>query len=203
MDKDSYSEFCILASDSFDTMREQSISARNCNDHSDLEALASLCNPSLPRRTAVIGVGNRLWGDDGAGPELLRRLKEEWEVKETRLDSQGECFFIDAGESPEDWLIRIVDFKPDAILVIDAMDLHAEPGSIAILESEALPESFCYSTHRLPLRTLLQLWEKNGSKALVLGIQPKDVIFREGLSPEVEMSIDSLALFFHRRHCGE
>jgi hydrogenase maturation protease len=184
-------------------MREQSISAKNWDDHSDLEALASLCNPSLPRRTAVIGVGNRLWGDDGAGPELLRRLKEEWEVQETRSNPQGECFFIDAGESPEDWLIPIVDFKPDVILVIDAMDLHAEPGSIAILESEALPETFCCSTHRLPLRTLLHLWEKGGSKALVLGIQPKDVIFREGLSPEVKMSIDSLALFFHRRHCGE
>ena len=169
----------------------------------DLEALASLCSPSFQRRVAVIGIGNRLWGDDGAGPELLRKLKEEWGMQEPRLNSQGQCFFIDAGESPEDWLIRIADLKPDVILVIDAMDLHAEPGSIAILESEALPEAFCYSTHRLPLRTLLHLWEKSGSKALVLGIQPKDVIFREGLSPEVKMSIDSLALFFHRRHCGE
>ena len=184
-------------------MREQSISARDWNDPLDLEALASLCSPSFQRRVAVIGIGNRLWGDDGAGPELLRKLKEEWGMQEPRLNSQGQCFFIDAGESPEDWLIRIADLKPDVILVIDAMDLHAEPGSIAILESEALPEAFCYSTHRLPLRTLLHLWEKSGSKALVLGIQPKDVIFREGLSPEVKMSIDSLALFFYRRHCGE
>jgi len=184
-------------------MREQSISARNWNDPLDLEALASLCNPSLPRRTAVIGVGNRLWGDDGAGPELLRRLKEEWEVQETRLNFQGQCFFIDAGDSPEDWLIRIADFKPELILVIDAMDLHSEPGSIAILESEAIPEAFCYSTHRLPLRTLLHLWEKSGSETLVLGIQPKELAFKEGLSPEVKMSIDSLALFFHRRHFGE
>jgi hydrogenase maturation protease len=184
-------------------MREQNISAKNWTDHSDLEALASLCNPSLPRRAAVIGVGNRLWGDDGAGPELLRRLKEEWEAQETRSNPQGECFFIEAGESPEDWLIRIVDLKPDVILVIDAMDLHAEPGSIAILQPEALPETFCCSTHRLPLRTLLHLWERSGSKTLVLGIQPKDVIFREGLSPEVEMSIDSLALFFHPKHCRE
>ncbi len=184
-------------------MREQSISAKILGDHSDLEALASLCSPPFQRRIAVIGIGNRLWGDDGAGPELLRKLEEEWGMQEPRLNSQGQCFFIDAGESPEDWLIRIADLKPDVILVIDAVDLQAEPGSIAILESEALPEAFCYSTHRLPLRTLLHLWEKSGSKALVLGIQPKDVIFSEGLSPEVKMSIDSLALFFYRRHCGE
>jgi hydrogenase 3 maturation protease len=184
-------------------MREQSISAKNSNDHPDLETFASLYSPSFQGRIAVIGIGNRLWGDDAAGPELLKRLKEEWEVQEPRLNSQGQRFFIDAGESPEDWLIRIVDLKPDVILVIDAIDLQAKPGSIAILESEALPEAFCCSTHRLPLRTLLHLWERNGSKTLVLGIQPKDVIFREGLSAEVKMSIDLLSRFLSRRHSWE
>jgi Ni,Fe-hydrogenase maturation factor len=53
------------------------------------------------------------------------------------------------------------------------------------------------------LRTLLRLWEKNGSKTFVIGIQPKDVIFKEGLSPEVQMSIDALAQFFSRGHCKE
>jgi len=184
-------------------MRHRSLSEKKLSEPDDLEAFAGLCHPSLQRRTAVIGVGNRLWGDDGAGPELLRRLKEEWEVQEPRLNTRGECFFIDAGDAPEDWLIRVADFKPDVILVVDAMDLHAEPGSIAILESEALPEASCCSTHRLPLRTLLRLWERNGSMAFVLGIQPKDMIFREGLSPEVKTSIDSLALYFSRRPGGD
>jgi hydrogenase maturation protease len=158
-------------------MKEQSISARNLNDPFDLEALASLYHPSLQQRIAFIGIGNRLWGDDGAGPELLRRLKEEWEGQKTRLNSQGQCFFIDAEESPEDRLIRIVDFKPDVILVIDAIDLHAEPGSIAVLESEALPEAFCYSTHRLPLRPYSPVG-KSGSKAAVLGISRRRDIQR-------------------------
>jgi hydrogenase 3 maturation protease len=182
---------------------EQSLLPENSGDHPDLEALAGFCRPPLSRRTAVIGVGNRLWGDDGAGPELLDRLKEKWEGQEKPSNSQGRCFFIDAGEFPEDWLIRVIDFNPEVILLVDAMDLQAEPGSIALLESEALSEGLCYSTHRLSLRTLLSLWEKNGSKAFVLGIQPKHVIFKEGLSPEVQMSIDSLAQFFLRRHCEE
>ena len=181
----------------------QSLLTENSVDHSDLDTLASICHPPVSHRTAVIGVGNRLWGDDGAGPELLDRLKEEWEERETPSNSRGHCFLIDAGEFPEDWLIRVADLEPDMILVIDAMDLHAEPGSVAVLESEALPEALCTSTHRLPLRTLLQLWEERGSKAFVLGIQPKDVIFKEGLSPEVQMSIDSLAQILSRRHCVE
>jgi hydrogenase 3 maturation protease len=182
---------------------EQSLLTDNSVDHSDLDTLASICHPPVSHRTAVIGVGNRLWGDDGAGPELLKRFMEEWEGRETPSNSRGKCFFIDAGEFPEDCLIRVIDLNPDVILLVDAMDLHAEPGSIALLESEALPEDLCYSTHRLSLRTLLRLWEKNGSKTFVLGIQPKDVVFKEGLSPEVQMSIDSLAQFFLGRHCKE
>lgn len=181
-------------------MGEQSISPKNTNDHPDLEALAGFYSPSFQGRVAVIGIGNRLWGDDGAGPELLRKLKEEWEVQESRWNALGERFFIDAGEFPEDWFIRILDLKPDVILVIDAMDLQAEPGSIAILELEALSEAFCCSTHRLPLRSLLHLWERNGSQTLVLAVQPKDLTFREGLSPEVETSVDFLAGFFSQRH---
>jgi len=182
---------------------EQSLLRENSGDHADLETLASLCRPPLSHRTAVIGVGNRLWGDDGAGPELLKRFMEEGEGRETPSNSQGKCFFIDAGEFPEDCLIRVIDLNPDVILLVDAMDLRAEPGSIALLESEALPEDLCYSTHRLSLRTLLRLWEKNGSKTFVIGIQPKDVIFKEGLSPEVQMSVDALAQFFLRRHGEE
>jgi len=182
---------------------EQSFLTQNSGDPSELEALAGICHPPWSRRTAFIGVGNRLWGDDAAGPELLKRLTEEWAVRETSSTFQGQYFFIDAGEFPEDWLIRVADLEPDVILVIDAMELHAEPGSMAVLEPEALPEAVCYSTHRLPLRTLLRLWEERGSRAFVLGIQPKDVIFKEGLSPEVKMSVDSLAQFFSRRCCKE
>jgi hydrogenase maturation protease len=182
---------------------EQSSLTKNSGDPFDLEALAGFCHPSMSRRTAFIGVGNRLCGDDAAGPELLKRLMEEWAVREASSTFQGQYFFIDAGEFPEDWLIRVADLEPDVILVIDAMELHAEPGSMAVLEPEALPEAVCYSTHRLPLRTLLRLWEERGSRAFVLGIQPKDVIFKEGLSPEVKTSVDSLAQFFSQRFCTE
>jgi len=89
-------------------------------------------------------------------------------------------------------------FLPELISSAEAMK-----AAMAVLEPEALPEAVCYSTHRLPLRTLLRLWEERGSKAFVLGIQPKEVIFKEGLSPEVKTSVDSLAEFFSQRFCTE
>lgn len=158
----------------------------------NLESLLTLLNPRFPGRVVIIGIGNRFWGDDGAGPEFVTRLKKNWEVEDSHFNAHTHRFFIDAGESPEDWFIRIVDLRPEVILVVDAIDLQAEPGSIAILDAKALPESFLFSTHRLPLKSLLKLWGKSGSEALVLAIQPENLAFGEGLSPRVKRSIDHL-----------
>ncbi len=158
----------------------------------NLESLASFLHPSFQARVVIIGIGNRLWGDDGVGPEFITKLKKKGESQETGSNSHAQQLFVDAGDSPEDWFIRILDLNPGVIVVADAVDLQAEPGSIAILEPEALPESFSLSTHRLPLKSLLKLWEKSGSETFVLAIQPENLEFGHGLSPRVERSIDHL-----------
>ena len=159
---------------------------------SNLDSLAALLHPHFQGRVVIMGIGNRFWGDDGAGPELVSRLEEKWEARRLKSDSSAGRFFVDARETPEDWFIRVLDLKPETVIVVDAIDLQAESGSIAILEPETLPESFCFSTHRMPLRSLLQLWGKNGSKTLVLAIQPETLEFGQGLSPRVKRSIDYL-----------
>lgn len=158
----------------------------------NLESLTAFLHPSFQGRVVIVGMGNRLRGDDGAGPELLTRLKEKREPHDSRSKSHAQRFFVDAGENPEDWFIRILDLKPEVIIVVDAVDMQSQPGSVAVLEPEALPESFCFSTHRLPLKNLLKLWEKNGSETLILAIQPKSLEFCQGLSPRVKRSIDHL-----------
>ncbi|MCX8011590.1 MAG: hydrogenase maturation protease, partial [Desulfobacterota bacterium] len=97
-----------------------------------------------------------------------------------------------AGEFLEDWLIRILDFRPEFILLVDAVNIQAEPGSIAILDADDLPESSCLSTHRLPLRTIAKFWEEKGSKTLLLAIQPERFNFGEEVSSRVESSINKL-----------
>ncbi|MDI6776828.1 MAG: hydrogenase maturation protease [Syntrophales bacterium] len=158
----------------------------------NLESLTAFLHPRFQGRVAIIGIGNRFWGDDGAGPELITSLKEKWETWELESSSRAQRLFVDAGECPEDWFIRILDLKPEVIIVVDAVDLRAEPGSVAILKPESLPESFCFSTHRFSLKSLLELWEKNGSETLVLAIQPETLGFGQGLSYRVGESIDHL-----------
>jgi hydrogenase 3 maturation protease len=157
-----------------------------------LESLGAYLSPSFHGKVLFLGIGNRLRGDDGAGPEFITRLKEKCDSREDNTPSDAFPVFIDAGESPEDWFIRIVDIAPEIIVVADAIDLQAEPGSIAVVDSEDLPDSLCFSTHRLPLRNLLRLWKDHGSNTVVLAIQPENLGFHQGLSPSVERSIDGL-----------
>jgi hydrogenase 3 maturation protease len=139
-----------------------------------------------------MGIGNRLRGDDGAGPELIAKLQEKWDSQGYPLDSDAQTFFLDAGESPEDWFIRILDLTPEVIVVVDAVDLKVKAGSIAILEPSALPESSCFSTHRLPLRDLLTLWNQKSHVLVVLAIQPESLEFFQEISPSVRKAIDNL-----------
>jgi hydrogenase maturation protease len=162
----------------------------------DLKSLKAFLHPSYPGRVVTLGVGNRLRGDDGAGPELVTGLKGIWAGYEGQDKTRDQHFFIDTEENPEDWFIRVLELQPEVIIIIDAVAMQTEPGSVAVLEAQALPESLLYSTHRLSLRSLLQLWEENGCKTLVLAIQPGTLDFVQGLSPQVQESINHLISFF-------
>ena len=166
------------------------------NSHGDfqtsLESLADFLHPRFPGQVVILGVGNRLRRDDRAGIDFITKLKEKWCSNKSPANFEKKRLLVEAGEFPEDWFIRILDLKPEVVIVVDAVDIQADPGSVAILDAEDLPESLCFSTHRLPLKSLLKLWGENGSKTMVIAIQPEDIDFGEGLSPRVEMSINNL-----------
>lgn len=162
------------------------------DSQSSLESLVDFLHPHFPGQVVILGVGNRLRRDDRAGIEFIAKLKEKWCADTSPENFETKRLLVDAGEFPEDWFIRILDLKPEVLIVVDAVDIQAEPGSVAILDAEDLPESLCFSTHRLPLKRLLKLWEGNGSKTMVIAIQPESIDFGEELSPRVEMGINTL-----------
>lgn len=157
-----------------------------------LDTVRAFLNPDYEGRIVMLGIGNRLRGDDGAGPVVIDKLKEKYDSSECSLGFSYRKMFLDAGESPEDWFIRILDSKPEVVIVVDAMDFQAEPGSIAVCGSETLPDSFCFSTHRLPLKSLISLWEQGGIKTIVLAIQPENICLGEEITPHVKTSVDLL-----------
>lgn len=147
-------------------------------------------------KIVIVGIGNSLRGDDGAGPELIRRLK-----KFQLPTSNSKLSLIDTGSVPENFLQKIVGERPDVILLVDTINLEKPAGSVEIIEAENLKEE-SFSTHNASLKLTIEYLKKETKAALfLLGIQPKNIGFGQRISPEVEKSINSVITFLSSLKC--
>ena len=87
----------------------------------------------------VMGIGNPSRGDDAAGSLAARRIEA----------APGVCV-IDAQDVAEDYLLRVVNQRPDTIVLIDSVDLDSAPGSVAFLDRDQIAD-YWPSTHRMPM----------------------------------------------------
>jgi hydrogenase 3 maturation protease len=149
---------------------------------SEATGLAQELRRRLKGKVLLIGVGNTLRGDDGAGPALIALL--EGKVK---------AGLIDVGEAPENYAGKIIAADPDTIVLIDAADFGAQPGDIAVLDPDEI--SGCgISTHQMPLNVFFSYIRQNcRADALGLGIQPAQIGFGDPVSPAVASSVEALA----------
>ncbi|MFQ5835613.1 MAG: hydrogenase 3 maturation endopeptidase HyCI [bacterium] len=146
----------------------------------------------LKGRVVLLGVGNRIRGDDAAGPKLIEILKK-------RLPDKGkEIFLFDGEEVPENYLIPIANLKPNLVIIVDAVNFGSRPGIARLFPIRQVPQG-SFSTHRLSLRFLCSYLEKETqAKIYLLGIQPKSIKLEEKLSPEVKKTLRDLADFFEK-----
>ena len=129
----------------------------------------------LQGRVCIVGVGNRLRRDDGVGPLLVDALAG-------RTRAAG---LLDAGDVPENHLERVVGTEPDAVLIVDAVDLRAAPGVVELLGIDAI-RAAGVSTHAASLALCADyIAGRTGASVALLGIQPADVRLGTGLSPAV------------------
>jgi hydrogenase 3 maturation protease len=141
----------------------------------------------LKGRIVIVGVGNPLRGDDGAGPALIRELR-------TRIpeDHPG-IALIDAGEAPENYLMSISEKNPGTILLFDAADMKKPPGSVNIIAADEIRE-VGLSTHNASLRMIVAfLQTETDARIFLVGIQPEQVQLGEPLSEIVSHKIKILA----------
>src|SRR5690349_19061121 len=75
-------------------------------------------------RLAVIGIGQELCGDDGAGCAVIQSLQERRGPSETFLALDGGC-------APENQTGPLRRFRPSLVVLVDAAQMGIEPGSIA------------------------------------------------------------------------
>jgi hydrogenase 3 maturation protease len=133
--------------------------------------------------TVIVGIGNTLKGDDGAGPLVCKQLTA------ARI-SAG---LIDAGTVPENYIQMIIKKEPRTLLVIDAIDFGAEAGTIRIFEPGQL-NSHVISTHTLSPRLFVDFISRSVQvDVYFMGIQPAQTQLGESISAAVSTAIEQLS----------
>ena len=132
---------------------------------------------------AVIGIGNILMGDDGAGVRVLELLPER--VPKIDLATGGMR------------LLHKLEGLNTAIIV-DAVDFGGEPGEVTVFLPETVKslKATGYSLHDVDILKVLELakeLEKSPRNIFIVAIQPANVGYQEGLSPEVQAALPKLA----------
>ena len=130
----------------------------------------------------IVGIGNRLRGDDAAGSLLAEMLGDQPGIT---------CF--DVGTTPENHAGRIARERPDIILVVDAVHLGKKPGDYGVFSPEEISRSGL-TTHDLsPLMFIDYLKQLTGARILFLGIQPASLQTGEGLSLPVKEALKEIS----------
>ena len=136
----------------------------------------------LRGKVLLVGIGNTLRGDDGAGPAIV-----------DLLDGKVNAGLLDAGEVPESYFDRILAAQADTIVLVDAADFGARPGDLAVLETEDAA-GCALSTHQMPLDLFFRhLKERSRAGMFALGIQPGRLGLGEPMSPAVADSVRAIA----------
>ncbi len=139
----------------------------------------------------VLGIGNTLLADEGVGIVAMQAL-------ESQFGEGKNMEFIDGGTLS--FTLAVPISECDALLVIDAAELGAAPGTVRRFEGEAmdrfLGENRKSSVHEvglLDLRAISLLtgyWPQN--RALI-GIQPAFVGWGEALTPAVAAALPEIS----------
>ncbi|MFP3880618.1 MAG: hydrogenase maturation peptidase HycI, partial [Dehalococcoidia bacterium] len=139
--------------------------------------------------TIVMGIGNRLGGDDAAGTIVADMLNQ----KRQRLDAplQGDITIIDAGTAPESYTSVIRQRRPDLLILVDAADMGLPSGASRTITPDRI-STVSFSTHHMPLSMFVSYVTEFCGKVLLVGIQPERTETGSGISKAVRTSVGRL-----------
>ena len=141
--------------------------------------------PEAIAATAVIGLGSPLMGDDGVGLAALAQLQAEFA-------GDPELQWVDGGTAGLGLLPALESAR--RVLLLDAVDAGAAPGTVLELEGDALPRRLAakLSPHQIDVGELLALAALRGSlprELVAFGVQPERVELGVGLSAPVQAAL--------------
>jgi hydrogenase 3 maturation protease len=147
--------------------------------------------------TIVLGIGNRLGGDDAAGPYVVDMLNPALRALSAgrhrgRTSHPTEIMAIDAGTAPESYTSVIRQHRPDLLILVDAADMGLPPGTLRVILPEKI-SVLSFSTHHMPLSLFISYVKEFCGKVLLVGVQPEWTETGEQISKTVRQSVKELA----------
>jgi hydrogenase maturation protease len=139
--------------------------------------------------TLVLGVGNILLADEGAGVHAMRYLEDTHELPDTTYLDGGTLSFTLAAD--------IAD--ADNLIVLDAAQLDDEPGTVRVFEDREFDEfltSGRISVHEVGFADLMDIARLEGTLPkhyALIGIQPEQLGWGEAPGAAVARAIPRAA----------
>lgn len=107
----------------------------------------------------IMCIGNRNGGDDGVGPYIADKLKNEFTV-------------LDCGVVPENYTSVVKKQNPENLIIIDAIEMGLSAGEIRIVPNEKIGVMHI-STHGIPISVLIKYLSQYVKNIVLIGVQPK------------------------------
>ena len=135
-------------------------------------------------RKLILGVGNPLRKDDGIGVYLAHKLE--------KLKMPEGVEVVDMGTGG----LALIDLMREAhkVVFLDAVEMGETPGAVKFLSPEDMKtpaESLTFSSHEIRLPEILLLASLQGvsPEVVIVAVQPKNIGWGMGLSPELKRAI--------------
>jgi coenzyme F420 hydrogenase subunit delta len=140
------------------------------------------------KETLILCCGNRLFGDDGFGPEVADYLLSHYQIP-------SNVYVGDAGTGVRKLLFTLYlsDRKPVQLILVDAVDKGRTPGAIFDIELDEVPleKSDDFSLHQVPSSNLAKSLQQAGVSVCVKVCQVQNIPdhIEPGLTPVMQDAV--------------
>ena len=143
-------------------------------------------------RIVILGVGNPVKGDDGAG------VNASEELKTLLSEISGSVLVISGGEVPENYTGVVRSFQPQLVIILDCAVSGAPPGTVSIVDPATIADDEI-STHRIPLVRLVDFLETTiPCRVILLGIEPVSLEESRPLSKKVRRAVAKIVRYLDK-----
>ncbi len=149
-------------------------------------------------KSAIIGVGNKLMGDEGVGIHAIEYLRNSPSPLPLSHQGRGNKVKIDLADGGTGGIALLHIFeKYDRVIIIDAADFGGKPGEVRSFDIDSKqiiikPDSNQVSLHSVSLAGIIKLAKKLDlklPKIAIIAVQPEKIAPQMELSSECKSSI--------------